>query len=111
MTRTSVALLVVLLFNLQVLSVAGQSLSSESAAWQHWQFHLEHGEHSHDTQLADHAVSENLLHVDISQTGAAGLVVAPVTTESFKASSQLVVLPPPSHTSPHLGTDTPPPIA
>ncbi len=109
--RTSLALLIVLLFNLQSLTVAGSSVSADQAAWQHWQFHQEHGEHSHESNETGHAAFENQLHLDLSHGGLVGLVVLQPHTDSSKVPSRPLVPVPASHTAPHLGLDTPPPIA
>lgn len=113
--RTSLALLFLLLFNLQTLSAVGSSVSVDKAVWQHWQFHKEHSEHVHPGTLAgdqaDDEKFENLLHVDLSQAGITELVVALPITDSIKVPSRPIFLIPLSHNAPHLGIEIPPPIA
>jgi len=120
LTRTSPAFLLILIFGMQSLSAFDGSIPASQAAWQHWQFHSEHGgslhdDHVHDTTLAgdkaDHERFENLLHVDMTHAGIIGLVFASPVTDGVKVPSRPILQIPPSHSAPHLGVDTPPPIA
>ncbi|TCK02354.1 hypothetical protein [Marinobacterium mangrovicola] len=115
LTRTSLALLFVLLFNLQSLSALASSVSGDQAVWQHWQFHKVHGGHSHSEELmgdqAEDDSSENLLHIELSQASITELVIAVPLTDSIKVPSRPMVLARPSHNAPHLGIEIPPPIA
>lgn len=113
--RTSLTLVFLLLFNLQSLYTIGSSVSADQAVWQHWQFHKEHSQHSHPDALvgdqADDDKFENLLHIDLSQAGITEVVVAVPITDRIKVPSRPIAPIPLVHNAPHLGIETPPPIA
>ncbi|KEA62275.1 hypothetical protein ADIMK_3565 [Marinobacterium lacunae] len=112
--RTTLALMLVLLFNLQALSAAHSAVSSSEAVWQHWQYHNAHDHHVHPDDASsaqlEHDNLESMLHADLSHAGIAGLVLALPISDSAKIPSIPIIQIPHRHDAPHLGVDTPPPI-